>query len=116
MLSTRIPPSFYCRDGWTPKEFKSSRKKDGDEGGEGDRPGRRHQTANDFMDDEDRGHFGIAPQKLQASRKFRTPDLPGSSGGGRRGLAGLADIFGPDEGAGWVIFEFGALLGFPKNS
>ena len=54
------------RDGWTPKHFKSS-KSNRTQGGEN----RKFQRPEDFMDDEDMGDFGIAPQKLQTSEKFR---------------------------------------------
>ena len=53
------------RDGWAPKNFKSSRenriKESNDKG----------QKPEDFMDDEDMGDFGIAPQKIQNAAKFR---------------------------------------------
>ncbi len=51
------------RDGWTPKSFKSSRSKKFEGSSGGQRP-------EDFMDDEDMGEFGFAPQKLQTSAKF----------------------------------------------
>lgn len=49
------------RDGWTPSEFKSSR---------GEKASHRLQTANDFMDEEDVGEFGIAPQRIQTTEDF----------------------------------------------
>ena len=62
---------FLHRDGWTPQHFKSSRSKGGSNVEGEAKPERRQQTANNFMDDEDRGHFGIAPQKIQTVDKFR---------------------------------------------
>ena len=50
------------RDGWTPKNFKSTRE---------NRFQSNEQKPEDFMDDDDMGEFGIAPQKLQTSSKFR---------------------------------------------
>ena len=50
------------RDGWTPKNFKSTRE---------NRFQANEQRPEDFMDDDDMGEFGIAPQKLQTSSKFR---------------------------------------------
>ena len=52
------------RDGWSPAHFKSSR---ADKAG-----GRQQQRPEDFMDDEDRGEFGIAPQAIRASDTFRS--------------------------------------------
>ena len=51
------------RDGWTPKNFKSTR--------ENRFQSNVEQRPEDFMDDDDMGEFGIAPQKLQTSSKFR---------------------------------------------
>ena len=50
------------RDGWAPKHFKSSRE---------NRFQSNSQRPEDFMDDEDMSEYGIAPQKLQTSEKFR---------------------------------------------
>ncbi len=52
------------RDGWAPKQFKSSRENRFQGSSETQQP-------EDFMDDEDKGDFGIAPQKLQTAAKFR---------------------------------------------
>lgn len=49
------------REGWTPSEFKSSR---------GEKATHRTQKASDFMDDEDVGEFGIAPQRIQTTEDF----------------------------------------------
>lgn len=48
------------KEGWRPAEFKSSR---------GDRQ-KREQKPEDFMDQEDLGVFGIAPQILRARDEF----------------------------------------------
>ena len=53
------------RDGWAPKHFKSSRENRIKESND------RGQKPEDFMDDEDMGDFGIAPQKIQNAAKFR---------------------------------------------
>lgn len=52
------------RDGWAPKQFKSSRENRRQQDQDAQRP-------EDFMDDEDMSDFGFAPQKLQAAAKFR---------------------------------------------
>lgn len=49
------------REGWTPSEFKSSR---------GEKASLRVQRPSDFMDDEDVGEFGIAPQRIQTTEDF----------------------------------------------
>lgn len=49
------------REGWTPSEFKSSRNEKAD---------RRAQLPSDFMDDEDIGEYGIAPQRIQTTDDF----------------------------------------------
>lgn len=49
------------RDGWVPKEFKSSR---------GEKASHRLQMASDFMDEEDVGEYGIAPQRIQTTEDF----------------------------------------------
>ena len=51
------------RDGWAPKNFKSSREKRAQVS--------TTQRAEDFMDDEDMGDFGIAPKKFQNAANFR---------------------------------------------
>ena len=48
------------KEGWRPAEFKSSR---------ADRQ-KRQQKPEDYMDDEDLGSFGIAPQVLRAKDEF----------------------------------------------
>lgn len=53
------------REGWTPSEFKSSRSEKAE---------RRVQKPSDFMDDEDVGEFGIAPQRIQATEDFEASD------------------------------------------
>lgn len=65
------------RDGWTPSEFKSSR---------AEKAARRVQTASDFMDEEDVGEFGIAPQRIQTTEDF------GSSEGRPKNKRKLAPI------------------------
>lgn len=49
------------REGWVPSEFKSSRN---------EKAARRVQQASDFMDEEDEGEFGIAPQRIQTTEDF----------------------------------------------
>lgn len=53
------------RDGWTPSEFKSSR---------GEKASHRIQRPSDFMDEEDVGEFGIAPQRIQTTEEFGSSD------------------------------------------
>lgn len=48
-------------EGWTPSEFKSSRS---------EKAGSRVQRPSDFMDDEDIGEFGIAPQTVKATDDY----------------------------------------------
>lgn len=48
-------------EGWKPSEFKSSR---------AEKAQRREQKASDFMDEEDLGEFGIAPQRVQTREDF----------------------------------------------
>ncbi|XP_065085578.1 G patch domain-containing protein 1 homolog [Ochlerotatus camptorhynchus] len=48
-------------EGWKPAEFKSSRK---------EKAASRSQNPMDFMDDEDLGEFGIAPQRVQTKEDF----------------------------------------------
>ncbi|KAG4070149.1 hypothetical protein HA402_013392 [Bradysia odoriphaga] len=48
-------------EGWKPKEFKSSRS---------EKAQRMTQAPTDFMDDEDMGEFGIAPQRIQTTEDF----------------------------------------------
>lgn len=50
-------------EGWTPTEFKSSRSEK-----------QKHvvQNAEDFMDDEDMGEFGFAPQSIRATKDYDT--------------------------------------------
>lgn len=48
-------------EGWTPAEFKSSR---------GDKAESKTQRPEDYMDDEDMGEFGIAPQVVRATDEF----------------------------------------------
>lgn len=52
------------KEGWTPQAFKSSR---------GEKATHSVQKPNDFMDDEDVGEFGIAPQRIQTRDDF-TPN------------------------------------------
>lgn len=49
------------REGWTPSEFKSSRN---------EKAALRAQLPSDFMDDEDIGEYGIAPQRIQTTDDF----------------------------------------------
>lgn len=49
-------------EGWRPSEFKSSR---------GERSQKtQQQRPEDFMDDEDVGEFGIAPQVVRATKEY----------------------------------------------
>lgn len=48
-------------EGWTPSEFKSSRN---------EKASHRAQLPSDFMDDEDIGEYGIAPQRIQTTDDF----------------------------------------------
>ncbi|KAM7357647.1 G patch domain-containing protein 1 homolog [Cochliomyia hominivorax] len=50
------------KEGWTPQSFKSSRTEKASE--------KIQQRPEDFMDDEDRGEFGIAPKSLKISEDF----------------------------------------------
>lgn len=52
------------KDGWTPQTFKSSR---------AEKATHAVQKPNDFMDEEDMGEFGIAPQSIQTREDF-TPN------------------------------------------
>lgn len=60
-------------EGWKPTEFKSSRK---------EKASARAQNPMDFMDDEDLGEFGIAPQRVQPKADF----AHSSKCGGKRPL------------------------------
>lgn len=51
------------KEGFTPKEFKSSRH---------EKASLKSFTPTDFMDEEDLGEFGIAPQKIQTKEDFGT--------------------------------------------
>lgn len=53
------------QEGWQPSEFKSSR---------GEKASHRVQKPSDFMDDEDVGEFGIAPQRIQTTEDFAQPE------------------------------------------
>lgn len=48
-------------EGWTPSEFKSSRS---------DKADKKVQRPEDYMDEEDTGQFGIAPQVVRAKEEF----------------------------------------------
>lgn len=50
-------------EGWTPAEFKSSRS---------DKAETRERRPEDYMDEEDVGEFGIAPQVVRAKEEFAT--------------------------------------------
>ncbi|XP_067643524.1 G patch domain-containing protein 1 homolog [Eurosta solidaginis] len=52
------------QEGWTPATFKSSRSEKTAQ--------LLQQRPDDFMDDEDRGEFGIAPQRLQTRSEYAT--------------------------------------------
>ena len=58
------------RDGWTPKNFKSSRSQQQDSSTSNTEKSKFQQKYEDFMDEEDVADFGIAPKKLQASSNF----------------------------------------------
>ncbi|CAH1640735.1 unnamed protein product [Spodoptera littoralis] len=49
------------QEGWTPTSFKSSRS---------EKAAFSNQRPEDFMDEEDRGEFGIAPRQVQTQREF----------------------------------------------
>lgn len=49
------------QEGWKPKEFKSTRS---------EKANMKFQRPEDFMDEEDLGEFGIAPQRLQTTEDF----------------------------------------------
>lgn len=53
-------------EGWKPQSFKSSRSEKAEK--------RQQQQPTDFMDDEDLGEFGIAPQRIQAREDFAKND------------------------------------------
>ncbi|XP_055908072.1 G patch domain-containing protein 1 homolog [Eupeodes corollae] len=53
-------------EGWKPQSFKSSRSEKAEK--------RQQQLPTDFMDDEDLGEFGIAPQRIQARDDFSKTD------------------------------------------
>lgn len=57
------------KEGFTPKEFKSSRF---------EKASLKQFTPTDFMDEEDLGEFGIAPQKIQTKEDFGTAAASGS--------------------------------------
>ena len=57
------------RDGWSPAHFKSSRSSKAAD----TTSTARAQRPEDFMDKEDLGEFGIAPQGLKTSAQFRRP-------------------------------------------
>ena len=52
-------------EGWKPQEFKSSRQ---------EKATRKRQCVDDFMDEEDKGEFGIAPQRVQAKEDYTTQE------------------------------------------
>lgn len=52
-------------EGWKPQEFKSSRQ---------EKATRKRQCVDDFMDEEDKGQFGIAPQRVQAKEDYTNQD------------------------------------------
>lgn len=53
--------SVGSEEGWTPSAFKSSRS---------EKASQRLQKAEDFMDEEDKGEFGIAPKVLRATSDY----------------------------------------------
>ncbi|XP_063695584.1 G patch domain-containing protein 1 homolog [Culicoides brevitarsis] len=61
-------------EGWKPSEFKSSR---------GEKAQARQQKPTDFMDDEDLGEFGIAPQRVKTMEDF-SDSGPSSNRGVKR--------------------------------
>ena len=58
------------KDGWTPKNFKSTRSVQSQSANRNSGQTTFQQTAQDFMDEDDIAAFGIAPKKLQASSNF----------------------------------------------
>lgn len=50
-------------EGWTPSEFKSTRS---------EKASKHVQKPEDFMDDEDIGEYGIAPQTIKATKEYST--------------------------------------------
>ncbi|KAJ8710675.1 hypothetical protein PYW08_009190 [Mythimna loreyi] len=55
------------QEGWTPSTFKSSR---------AEKASFSNQRPEDFMDEEDRGEFGIAPRQVQTQREFSGQKRP----------------------------------------
>lgn len=72
-------------EGWKPSEFKSSR---------AEKAQARQQRPTDFMDDEDLGEFGIAPQRVKTMDDFS--EGPGTSGS--RGVKRKHESVGPIPG------------------
>lgn len=63
------------KDGWQPQTFKSSRH---------EKASRVVQAPNDFMDDEDVGEFGIAPQRIQTTDDFTAEGSSAGRSGNRK--------------------------------
>uniref|UniRef100_A0A182PKE8 G-patch domain-containing protein n=1 Tax=Anopheles epiroticus TaxID=199890 RepID=A0A182PKE8_9DIPT len=63
-------------EGWKPTEFKSSRTEKSSMA--------RQQNPMDFMDEEDLGEFGIAPQRVQAKEDFAHSSAPAARNNKRR--------------------------------
>ncbi|PIK61980.1 putative G patch domain-containing protein 1-like [Apostichopus japonicus] len=81
--------SVGSKEGWTPSTFVSSRSNKNE--------GKKNQIAEDFMDDEDLGEYGIAPRKLKTADKFTSSArVPKRSGDDETstipGLAPLNDL------------------------
>lgn len=74
-------------EGWKPSEFKSSR---------GEKAQARQQKPVDFMDDEDMGEFGIAPQRVKTMEDFS--EGSGTSEGAGRGVKRKHESVGPIPG------------------
>lgn len=79
------------QEGWKPTNFKSSRSEKAD---------RQSQKPTDYMDDEDLGEFGIAPQRLQAKEDFskdRKRKLQQQSHGPIPGVPVLSQMLEPSK-------------------
>lgn len=80
------------KEGWQPQAFKSSRH---------EKASRIIQAPNDFMDAEDQGEFGIAPQRIQTTEDF-TAESSSSSNRKR-----------PAEAAATASTDGGPIMGTP---
>ncbi|XP_052872774.1 G patch domain-containing protein 1 homolog [Anopheles cruzii] len=77
-------------EGWKPSEFKSSRLEKASS--------RRQQQPMDFMDDEDLGEFGIAPQRVQTKDDFAHTGGPSAASKAHKRRLDLSFPSGPIPG------------------